>query len=129
MSAAAPVTTPETRTEPLGTLARRLAFADRILQKERGGSLLLRGSPWIAGFVLAAFAADVALHLAGGVRLGITAGFRCVMPASDAGAPDRAPAAANFIAGTVFARAMLRLVVLRCASANGMAQMAISRSR
>jgi hypothetical protein len=77
MSAAAPVTTPEPRatTEPLGSLAGRLAAADRRLQRERGGQSFLRSWPWIAGFVVAALAVDVTLHLAGGVRLGITAGF------------------------------------------------------
>jgi hypothetical protein len=35
--------------EPLGPLAARLASADRILQKERGGVRLLRAWPWAVG--------------------------------------------------------------------------------
>ncbi len=77
MSAVAPVSLPESRTgsEPLGPFAARLAAADRILQKERGGSLLLRAWPWIAGFILIVFALDVVLHLSAGPRLVIVAGF------------------------------------------------------
>lgn len=77
MSAVAPVSLPEPRTaaEPLGPFAGRLAAADRILQMERGGSLLLRAWPWVAGFVLIAFAVDVILHLSAVPRLGIAAGF------------------------------------------------------
>lgn len=58
--------------EPLGSLAVRLAAADRILQRERGGARLLRAWPWAAGLVLGFFAVDVVLHLAGGVRLGLS---------------------------------------------------------
>lgn len=77
MSAVPPVTLPEPRAvaEPLGPLAGRLATADRILQKEDGGSLLLRAWPWVAGFVLFVFAVDVILHLGAGLRLGIAIGF------------------------------------------------------
>lgn len=77
MSAAAPLTSPERPVvvEPLGPLAARLATADRTLQKERGGRLLLRSWPWPVGYVFAAFALDVVLHLAAGVRLGISLGF------------------------------------------------------
>lgn len=73
MSAAAPVTSPEARTsvEPLGSLAPRLRAADRLLQRERGGSLFLRLSPWLGAAVIALFAVDVALHLAGAARLGL----------------------------------------------------------
>ncbi len=72
MSAAAPVTSPEARTaaEPLGPLAARLTAADRLLQQERGGSLFLHMSPWLGGSIFFVFAIDVALHLAGGARLG-----------------------------------------------------------
>jgi outer membrane murein-binding lipoprotein Lpp len=58
--------------EPLGPLADRLAAADRILQKERGGVLLLRSVPWVAGVVIAFFVLDVVLHLPAGVRAGMT---------------------------------------------------------
>ena len=49
----------------------RLAAADRAHQREAGGRLLLRGVKFALGFVLAAFAADVALHLSAGWRLGL----------------------------------------------------------
>lgn len=73
MSAAAPVTPPEVRTsaEPLGPLAARLHTADRVLQKERGGSLFLRSSPWLGAALLVVFAVDVTLHLTGSARLGL----------------------------------------------------------
>lgn len=57
--------------EPLGSLADRLGTADRILQKERGTSLLLRSWPWVTGLIVAALTADVVLHLASGLRLGL----------------------------------------------------------
>ena len=69
-----PLTAP-TADDPLGPLAGRLAAADRRLQMERGGARLLGGFPWVAGAVLAGFAVDVVLHLAGGVRAGMTMGF------------------------------------------------------
>ncbi len=59
-------------TDPLGPLAARLAAADRILQRERGGVRLLRAWPWAVGFVAGCFVVDVVLHLAGGVRAGMT---------------------------------------------------------
>lgn len=59
--------------DPLGPLAGRLAAADRILQMERGGTRLLRAWPWTVGVVLGCFVVDVVLHLAGGVRAGMTA--------------------------------------------------------
>ena len=73
MSAAAPVTTPEARraAEPLGPLAARLRAADRILQQERGGGLLLRISPLLAGLMLLCVTVDVVLHLAGAARLAL----------------------------------------------------------
>ncbi|MEP6671227.1 MAG: hypothetical protein ABJF10_18845 [Chthoniobacter sp.] len=73
MSAAAPVSSPEPRMglEPLGPLAARLSTADRILQKERSASLLLRAWPWFTGLLAAALMADVVLHLTSGARLGI----------------------------------------------------------
>ena len=58
--------------DPLGPLAARLAAADRILQTERGGVRLLRAWPWAVGFVAGCFVLDVVLHLAGGVRAGLT---------------------------------------------------------
>ncbi len=86
MSAAAPLTSHERSTvvEPLGPLAARLATADRTLQKERGGKLLLRAWPWVAGYVFAAFTLDVVLHLGAGIRLGITAGFSLLLLAGAA---------------------------------------------
>src|SRR5207237_32856 len=77
MSVAAPVSSPEPQTglEPLGPLAARLNAADRILQKERGASVLLRGWPWFLGPVVIALAADVVAHLRGGARLGIDVAF------------------------------------------------------
>ena len=47
----------------------RLAQADRVAQKERGGSLLLRAVKWLLGALLLAFALDVLLHLGPGARL------------------------------------------------------------
>ena len=58
--------------DPLGSLAARLAAADRTLQKERGGVRLLRAWPWAVGFVIGCFVLDVVLHLAGGMRAGLT---------------------------------------------------------
>ncbi|HXP62674.1 MAG TPA: hypothetical protein VN829_19395 [Dongiaceae bacterium] len=49
----------------------RLAAADRRHQKEAGGRLLLRGVGYACVVVLAAFVADVALHLGAGWRLGL----------------------------------------------------------
>jgi hypothetical protein len=49
----------------------RLAAADRRHQKEAGGRLLLRGLEYACLVVLAAFVADVALHLRAGWRLGL----------------------------------------------------------
>ena len=81
MSAAAPLTSPvrSAVVEPLAPLAGRLATADRTLQKERGGKLLLRTWPWVAGYVFAAFALDVILHLAAGIRVSITASFALLL--------------------------------------------------
>lgn len=86
MSAAVPLTSSERSSvaEPLGPLAPRLATADRTLQKERGGKLLLRSWPWAAGYVFAALALDVILHLAAGIRVGITAGFALLLVAGSA---------------------------------------------
>jgi len=77
MSAAAPVSQRESQTglDPLGSLATRLGAADRILQRERGAGLLLRSWPWVFGFLAAVLALDVALHLGGGVRLGLDLAF------------------------------------------------------
>ena len=74
MSTTLPLPTPTAPTagDPLGPLAARLAAADRILQRERGGVRLLRAWPWAVGFVAGCFAVDVVLHLAGGVRAGLT---------------------------------------------------------
>ena len=58
--------------ERFGPLAERLAGADRILQKERGGARMLQAWPWAPGLVLGCFATDVVLHLAGGVRAGLS---------------------------------------------------------
>lgn len=49
----------------------RLGAADRAHQREAGGRLLLRSVKYICAFVLAAFAADVALHLSASWRLGL----------------------------------------------------------
>ena len=58
--------------DPLGPLAARLAVADRVLQRERGGVRLLRAWPWAVGFVSGCFVADVVFHFAGGLRAGLT---------------------------------------------------------
>jgi ElaB/YqjD/DUF883 family membrane-anchored ribosome-binding protein len=82
MSASAPlrgVVAPESDEAPFKALAGRLAAADRILQKERGGSALLRSCPWVTAMVFGAFAADVILHLSGGVRMAITLVFACAL--------------------------------------------------
>jgi len=55
------------------TVLSRLAAADRRRQKEAGGLLLLRGLRYSCLAILAAFAADVALHLGPGWRLGLLA--------------------------------------------------------
>jgi len=77
MSAAAPVTSSEPKpgVDPLGPLSARFLAADRILQQERGATLLLRSWPWVTGVMAAAFALDVVLHLASGVRLAMSLGF------------------------------------------------------
>ena len=77
MSAAAPVTSsePQTDVDPLGPLAARLTAANRILQQERGACLLLRSWPVITGFLIAALALDVIVHLSGGVRLALGLAF------------------------------------------------------
>jgi hypothetical protein len=49
----------------------RLTAADRAHQREAGGRLLLRSVKYVCGFILAAFAVDVALHLSSGWRLGL----------------------------------------------------------
>ena len=67
-----PPPAPRAAAEPLGPLAARLAAADRILQIERGTARLLRAWPWMAGFVVACFAADVVLHFAAGLRAGLS---------------------------------------------------------
>ena len=77
MSTSAPlpgVAAPVSIDEPFEALARRLAAADRRLQKERGGCALLRAWPWGAGLVFGAFAADVVLHLSGATRWSMTVG-------------------------------------------------------
>ncbi len=48
-----------------------LAKADREHQKEAAVSLLLRSVKYVCGFLLAAFALDVVLHLSAGWRLGL----------------------------------------------------------
>lgn len=77
MSVAAPVSQPESPRglEPLGPLATRLASADRVLQKERGATALLRSWPWVVGALVAALTLDVAVHLTGVARLSIDLGF------------------------------------------------------
>ena len=89
MSTSAPsggVETPASINEPFDGLARRLAAADRTLQKERGGGALLRVWPWGAGMLFCAFAADVVLHLSGGTRMAMTILFAGVLIAGAAGA-------------------------------------------
>lgn len=53
----------------------RLVAADRAHQREAGGRLLLRSIKYVCAFVLAAFAADVALHLSADWRLGLLVGL------------------------------------------------------
>jgi ElaB/YqjD/DUF883 family membrane-anchored ribosome-binding protein len=82
MSTSAPlpgVAAPESLDEPFEALAKRLAAADRALQKERSGSALLRAWPWGAGMVLGGFAADVVLHLSGGPRMAMAVVFACMV--------------------------------------------------
>ena len=59
----------------IAPLARRLAAADRVLQREKGASLALCAWPSVFGYVIAAFALDVVLHLAAGPRVALLAGF------------------------------------------------------
>jgi len=75
MSAAATSSERQAGVDPLGPLAGRLAAADRILQRERSASLLLRSWPWFTGFLALALALDVILHLTGGVRLAAGVSF------------------------------------------------------
>ena len=56
-------------------LVAQLAAADRVLQGEKGASLVLWAWPWGAGYVLAAFALDVLLHFAPGPRVALLVGF------------------------------------------------------
>lgn len=49
----------------------QLTAAGRVLQRERGASLFLRGLPWVLGLVLAALVADVILHLGANARVGL----------------------------------------------------------
>ena len=56
-------------------MAARLGAADRILQKERGATVLLRSWPWVAGVLAAALTLDVVVHLTGVARLSIDLGF------------------------------------------------------
>jgi hypothetical protein len=58
--------------DSLGPLAGRLAAADRVLQRERGGVRFLRAWPWVVGFVLGCFVLDVVLHLPAGLRAGLS---------------------------------------------------------
>ncbi|MEW6306074.1 MAG: hypothetical protein AB1705_21565, partial [Verrucomicrobiota bacterium] len=53
----------------LGPITARLAAADRRVQTEKGGSLLLRAVPWFFLCILLAFALDAFLHLDGFSRL------------------------------------------------------------
>jgi hypothetical protein len=55
-------------------LVAQLAAADRVLQGEKGASLVLRSWPWVLGYVLAAFALDVLLHFAAGPRVALLVG-------------------------------------------------------
>jgi hypothetical protein len=71
MSAVVTTTERQAGPDPLGSLARRLSTADRILQKERGACLLLCSWPWVTGFIAVVWALDVVLHLSGSARLGI----------------------------------------------------------
>ena len=75
MSTTTRVPTQRPAGEPLGPLAARLQTADRILQKERAGSALLRRWPWVAGFLFACFLVDVVVHLAAGPRVALGAAF------------------------------------------------------
>ncbi len=53
----------------------RLAAADRLVQRERGGGLLLRMLPWLFGALVAAFVLDVFLHLGPVARLLLIGGW------------------------------------------------------
>src|SRR5262245_46677974 len=56
-------------------IARRLAAADRSLQKERGGSFLFRSCKYFCGLVLVCFFLDVFLHLDAAHRILLLAGL------------------------------------------------------
>src|SRR4051812_23611543 len=81
MSVAAPVSPSDSRKglEPLGPLAARLEAADRVLQKERGATLLLRSWPWIVGPMAASLTLDVILHLTGVARLSVDFAFTLLL--------------------------------------------------
>ena len=53
----------------------RLAAADRLVQQERGGGLLLRALPWLFAALVVAFVLDVFLHLGPVARLLLIAGW------------------------------------------------------
>ena len=53
----------------------RLAAAGRLVQRERGGGLLLRALPWLFAALVAAFVLDVFLHLGPVARLLLIAGW------------------------------------------------------
>ncbi|MEQ2009370.1 MAG: hypothetical protein ABMA26_21520 [Limisphaerales bacterium] len=53
----------------------RLAAADRLVQRERGGGLLLRALPWLFAALVTAFVLDVFLHLGPVARLLLIAGW------------------------------------------------------
>lgn len=57
------------------TILDRLTAADRVHQKEVGGSFLLRCVKYLAAALLALFVLDVALHLDAGWRLALLIGF------------------------------------------------------
>ena len=53
----------------------RLVIADRLVQRERGGGLLLRALPWLFAALVGAFVLDVFLHLGPVARLLLIGGW------------------------------------------------------
>ncbi|RKH76586.1 hypothetical protein D7Y13_44325, partial [Corallococcus praedator] len=52
--------------QAIAPLARQLAAADRVLQREKGASLVLSAWPWLLAYAVAAICVDVVMHLAAG---------------------------------------------------------------
>ena len=75
MSAILHEAAPRSDSAELDRLTARLAAADRNLQQEEGTLIVLRSWRWLAPWLFGALVADVLLHLAAPIRLGLSLGF------------------------------------------------------